>query len=705
MIKKLFLIIPGCAYLMTAFSQNDPNSVLAAAQRKLDSVMKNDPNIKKYANKNNSANAAATMPNVPASIPAINPYAKKPDTAFLSKIKIPDRNAKALASIPVKPMTKKELTGFIGDMKHKIMTAMAGTTGTSPLSVSTFDADGLGNASVLCWYAGNADRALEAALDAAEKDPDNMNVLNNLSGILNLCGFPYKAVPVLDYISQQDPDNSTVNNNLGQAYIEMGDAQKAELYLKKAVAQSQYHPEANYTLACIEYRNGNKGAAQGYCENCLRGAYIGNAWVMLRAINPKAKLMDYVRQRYKQPDFFNPNAYPLPEQCKSADKAKALTVEYAQYKNMLLFVKDKYEHLYKAEADYIKKNLAAQVMKAVNEKKSPFRPFGEFAITVLGDIDETYGETILRLKKYDSVYSGRMRTLKDNYTRELKQVDESFKDRSDKVGEGNPDPTLEEEICKAENGVANKYLPEFASLTEDRQRQWLTLTKDYFNDYAYWCYVASLDDHQYHQLFYQLAIDYLNMLYNLANTELLSCKQNYTYTKDKSPEFEFEEGKCPFKANIDVQVKNEEGKTEKPAKFEIDCEEFSGELEMEDGVSFHFKTTPSGRTTLAFSGGLDKKGKIARVLPVSISGSMAFSLTFGGGQPADVGIKWDYGMKLPGALGGKNSAGWSVSMNSGVEFHGDGKLVNYSSAWASKNIFGLDPPAQQMNSNIKLYNH
>lgn len=705
MTKKSFLMVIGSFLAAIAFSQKDPNAVLAEAQRKIDSVMKNDPNIKKYANKNNSQNQTANIPAIPVNVDAINPYAKKPDTSFLSKIKMPDRNAKALASIPAKPLTKKELTAFIGDMKNKIMAAM-GAAGIKALPASTVAADALSNASIFCWYGGDADMAIEVALDAAVKDPDDMNVLNNLSGILNLCGFPYKSVPILEYINEQAPGNSTVDNNLGQAYIEMGDMQKAESYLKKAVAESQYHPEANYTLACIEYKNGNKSAAQSYCENCLRGAYIGGAWTMLKAINPKAKLMELVRQRYKQPDFFNPHKYPLPEQCKRADQVKALTVKYREYQNMLLFVKDKYERLYKAEADYIKKNLAAQVMKTIGEKRSPFRPFGEFAVVVIGDIEETYGETLTRLRKYDTTYFQRMKSLKDQCNRELQEVDESFKERSEKAGEGNPDIKLEEDICNAENNVANKYLPQFASLTEDRQRQWINQTKDYYSDYAFWCYVASLDDHQYHQFFYSLVKQYLNMLSELAHTELVSCKQEYTYTKDKSEELEFEEGKCPFKAKIDVKTENEEtGKTEKPAKFEIDCEEFSGELEMENGISFHFKTTASGRTTLAFSGALDKKKKLANVLPVAVSGSMDFSLTFGGGQPADVGIKWDYGMKLPDALGGKNSAGWSVSMNSGVEFHGDGKLVNYSSAWASKNIFGLDPPAQQINPNIKMYNH
>ena len=701
--RKLFLVFIGCLYVLFAFPQNDPNKVLAEAQRKIDSVMKNNPALKKYADKSNQANSPVNIPNMPANVSLADAFARKPDTAFLSKIKIPDRNAKALASIPSKPMAKKELSGFIADMKKKIMTAIGSSMGTTALQVSDIGSDALSNGSVMCWYSGNTERALELALDAAEKDPDNLNALDNLSGILNMCGFPYKAVPILDYVSQQDPGNSTVNNNLGQAYIQMGDAQKAEMYLKKAIADYQYHPHANFTLACIEYANGNKGAAQGYCENCLRGAYIGNAWTMLKAINPKAKLMELIRHRFKQPDFFNPHKYPLLEQCRKPEDAQKMLEQYTQYKNMLLAVKDKYQRLLKGEQDDIKKNLAAEVMKKASQQQNPFRPFGAFAVVVVGDIDESHGDDLMRLIKYDSGYTEQMKTSKDDYNKAQQQVMDRFKNRLDKVGEGNPDPTLDKEICDAENEVAAHYLVDFANLNEERQQKWITLTKDYYNDYSYWCYIASLDDHQYHQYFYQLVIEYLNMLYKLSNSEFLSCKGHYTYTKDKSEELGFKEGKCPFEAKIDVEIENEEtGKKETPAKFEIDCEKFSGEFDL--GIaSFHIKTTHGGATTIAFTAGLSKK--IGKILPVSVSGEMGVSLTFGGGQPADIGIAWDYGMKLPGGIGGKNTAGWSVSLNSGVEFHGKGKIVDYTSDWASKNIFGLDPPAQQQNKNINLYNH
>ena len=75
--------------LAQVHAQNDQQTkILNEAKRKIDSLMKNNPDKKRYAGSNSKVNASVTMPNVPASMPA-SLYAKNPDTAFLSKIQFP----------------------------------------------------------------------------------------------------------------------------------------------------------------------------------------------------------------------------------------------------------------------------------------------------------------------------------------------------------------------------------------------------------------------------------------------------------------------------------------------------------------------------------------------------------------------------------------------------------------------------------------
>ncbi|HXB44237.1 MAG TPA: tetratricopeptide repeat protein, partial [Puia sp.] len=632
----LFLVSIPCLAIAQQPSQADLDKMQKNVQQKVD-AMKNDPKYKQYFN-NSSANNNSQFNNIQQANMPINLFgSSKPDTAFLNKIKVPAKNNVALASVPAKTLTKTELTNYVRGMKNKLIPAIQTENVYTPVAESAYDAGSLSNAAIMTWYMNQpvGDEALVLALEGVEKDPDNLNALNTLSGILTLCGIPEKAIPILDYIRQQEPDNSTVNNNLGQAYAALGDQQKAITYLQKAIARSPDHTNANLSLACISYANGNKNAAKKYCENSLRGGYISDAWSMLKAIDPKASLMDYVRHRYKQPDFFNPHKYPLPEQCKSTDQVDALTVKYRQFNNMLLDVKDKYRRMLDEERKYISANLANDVMKKVRQQKPPLRPFGNFAVIMMGDIFEQFGEKVKKLSAYDSTYTKKVKELADQFNQKTNAIENS---------PGDP--------CPAVNGLSNEYMPQFASLNEERQREWINQTKNYYNDYAFWCYVASVDDHQYHQYFYQLVIQYLDMLNNLATTELLQCKPYYTYTKDKDAAFQFEEGKCPFKAKIDVEVE-EKGEKSTPASFDIDCEQFAAKIKMGNGVSFNMKTTSAGSTTLAFTGGLS----IGEVL----GGSMQCYMTFGGNQPFDVGFNWDYEMKLPNALGGKNTAGWGVS--------------------------------------------
>jgi hypothetical protein len=106
----------------SVFSQQKPPSpaeiemLLKKIQRQSDSV-RNDPKYKKYTD--NPQQAPKSISDiVPASV-----YVKKADTAFLARIKMPGRNAKAIASIPSTPVTRPELISFIRDMKGKFTKA------------------------------------------------------------------------------------------------------------------------------------------------------------------------------------------------------------------------------------------------------------------------------------------------------------------------------------------------------------------------------------------------------------------------------------------------------------------------------------------------------------------------------------------------------------------------------------------------------
>lgn len=630
MMRKSFLIAAGCFYTVIAFSQSDPNKVLAEAQRKLDSIMKNDPNVKKYMNKGNENN---TMQNLPSfQNIADNPFSlQKPDTAFLSKMKLPEKNLKALASIPAKPMSKEELKNFLVDIKKKLGSVVQSSFGTKPLNTTGKTATAISGEAVLSFYAGKFEYALLLGMESVSADPENENALNNFAGILTLCGFPYKAVPILDYIKQQEPDNSTVNNNLGQAYFLMGDVQKADNYLKQAVASTPYHPNANMSLAYLSYINGDKSGAINYCENCLRGGFISQAWNMLKAIKPDAKLMDYIRHRFKQPETFNEHKYPLLPQCRTVDEVPKLQILYADYKKMLMSLQSKYEKMAKEEGKISAQNIQKNEMGKINKGDDPMRPFGWFANTVLGDIAKTHVEKLLEMDKYDKEFEAKRKDLSDEYKAKRKEIDAKF--NISEVGEGEASTDNSRAICDAHNALNNNYLPLFADMREAWQKKWIYEERDYLNDASFWCYVASLDDHQYRKDFYQLVSEYLGLMIKLNHSTFIACfHKNEDTTHKKIDSLQFEEGKCPLVAKIKIK--------EAKSTISLDCNKVGLDADIGEGVSFKATHTFSGSTTLALEAGVP-------LIPKVLSGSTQFYITFGGGAPMDIGVKWEAEMKLP----------------------------------------------------------
>ncbi len=696
------MISVGMMFSLLSALHAQPNQQMKTpeeAQRKLDSMMKNNPSLQQYMNKNNQNNTTVSIP--------AQAFISKPDTAFLSNLKLPPRNSMALALIPSRTMTRDELKNFVHDLAANVKPALQKYYSTEDLSIASIGSTGASNAACLAWYKGRPDVALELALAAADKDCDDILALSNLSGILDLCGFPYKAVPVLQYVKEKEPENSTVNNNLGQAYVKMGDIQKARAYLQEAIASSPDHPNANFTMAIISYAQGDKGAAQKYCESCLRGGFIPNAWNMLKSINPKAKMMDYVRHRYKPPESFNPDKYPLLPQIRNTADVLKYHQLYADFKKMLVTENVRYEKMAKEEQKWVAENMAKNLMAKINEKKDPLRPFGEFANVVLGDILETHGEKILELNKYDSSYQEQLKALNDQFAAEKKKIDDQYGVSEDNDGEGGVNTENKTQHCNALNELANAYLPQFADLREAWQKKWLYAEKDYFNDYSFWCYVASTDDHHYHQLFYQLVSEYLGLLEKLSTSRALAFCIHLDTTHKNEKDLEFGEGKCPLNAEIPIANLGKEAEEFEGflGKIALDCEGLG--LEFGEGLIFNFdRKFSTGETTLAFGGGASEH---IPYIPVIEGGAkMQFYITFGGSTAWDIGIKWEAEMDIKGMYHPEQKAGWTVGINSGLDSHFDtfseGEIPGALSDRLGKELFGIESD-HQVNPNIKMFNN
>jgi hypothetical protein len=615
-------------------------------------------------------------------------------------------NIKYLRSLPNRTFTKAELVSYVHNLNLILTELLRKSFGTNITNLPDKIVKKTGTG-IAFWINGNQDESALAILKGAELNPDNATLLNNAGGILTGCGLGINAIPVLQYVLEKQPGNNMILNNLGQAYLEMGDDKKAEQYFLQCVKSYSYYPDANLALAYIYNRRGNKSSALKHVENSLRGAWSDGAYHLLHKLKPDAKLMDYIRHRYKQPEVFNFNKYPLLPQCRNANNTPLLKPQYAAYKAMLAEVKKKYDALEKQESAIAEKTVVEKAMNANKTHESPYRPFGLFANVVVADLWTTeYSDRFLKLSDYKKNYTAQKEKLIADCLAEQQAITAKHKEKKEALveadGEGNDGKELDQliaAICEEKEAVRNGYLNLIADLNEAYQQKALHLYKDYFNDMAFWYYVGSIDDHQYKAQFYGLVSQFLLVLTDINTAYFYTPCRVYETKADKVKETEVEEPDCyiPGKFELPLGI----------IKLELSCDSYK--LEAGEGIVGKMEySRGSGDFTMALGVG----ASVPRVfyetpgLEVGLVGDAKSQLyiTFDKqGTPTDLGILWESELKLEANMSEAKYSlgieeGLTAGFGSGVQMKDGGQLK----AFIDK-TYAVQPDDKQINKNIPLY--
>ena len=134
-------------------------------------------------------------------------------------------------------------------------------------------------------------------------------------------------------------------------------------------------------------------------------------------------------------------------------------------------------------------------------------------------------------------------------------------------GEGDRINTAAEAArCKELNELGNLYLAQFAKLREGFQQKTILLYKNYLNDWSYWSYIASIDDHGYKTVFYHLVTTMLLTLKEISITELIYPCTSTEKPKDSAEELAIEEPKCEIPGKIEFDLG--------AVKLELSCESY-----------------------------------------------------------------------------------------------------------------------------------
>jgi tetratricopeptide (TPR) repeat protein len=626
-------------------------------------------------------------------------YADPGDYGNVDNWRFPAKNAALMSSLPKKIFSREELIGFLNDLYAQLAKKMSAGIASSVQSIAARyknDAQKMGDEAVTGWYTNYREESLLLIIRAAANDPGNGLLLNNCAAILNMGGIEQKAIPILKYILQSYPGNPMVLNNLGEAYAGLGETDTAMVYLGRCLKTEPENPEANNTAGQIEATKGNTDSAINYFEQSIKGAYNKPAELKLRKIKKGSDIVPLVRPRIKLPDYFNPFKYKLPAQCTGIDKAAVAEAEYKAF----------HEQIGNQLVDYDGK-LARLAIKVAQNPMPPnlpakdgilAQPFYEFCGIMYRDILKDFTDN---LGSYDNKFYAAYKAIDDEYKGKLQLINKEFAKRELQCcGEGKGDccPTQEEK-CNARNELANQYLSQFATITEDWQEKNQLYFKTFFDELVYWGYLhlhPLSDDHFRAQCWYPVITQYLAMLAKVGITRIIKpC--DFEPTTATADSITIKEIECPLSVEIPFLV----------GKFELSCDKFS--FKAGEGAVFGYeKDFRTQQSTVSVGIGLkleleEKAGPLKA--GVSVSTGEVIYITFDGNNKfADGGLKFN----AKASAGVEGEAGEAVKGKADIAKAetGVGYTVGINSGWnfdegPFKGMIGPATEVQQ-NKNVNL---
>lgn len=616
------------------------------------------------------------------------PTSSSPGVQNSAAPELPSRKENKLRLAARKLQTREELVSYLDELDRKFSGGLAETT------VANYDAARSNSASFGYWLMNKPYEALMLAIRAAKQQPDNNTAINNLGTTLSLCGVDYLAIPLYIVCIKNEPDNSTITNNLGQAFLGLGDLQQAELYLRKAISTSPYHPHANNSLGLIYQKQGKKDQAIECYENSLRGSFTLEGINGLKRLKSESalKLMNYIRHRYRQPDYINFDKYPIPGQCLKVEETEIRIAEHKAYQKILSDQISKYDKLRKQQEPLAGKALQDVILRG-QQGKAFIKSFQPFATAVVVSLRKEYEDKIIKLGKDLKEVDMKWTRMKLEYEEALKQVIDSFEPRLEAQGEGNPDPSLDEDICEAKNQVANYYLPLLGEINEERFTKIIHAHKDYLNDFLYWVRLAVSSEDEYRFFYYDIVLSVLHLLQQVKLTTLHDVCLNVADIKVKNPGNEFKEPDCPLPVGIEIPFVI--------GKIEFDCESWG--IEGGEGFILNIEHKFGAETTIAFGAGLalhltpkigSKKLDLSPGVEAEAKGQLF--ITFDGNMVSDGGFLWEAKIEAKGIgkpVEAKQAFTWAVNKG----FTAEGPLTA-----AADKIFDV-PPEKQINKNVKPF--
>jgi Flp pilus assembly protein TadD/outer membrane murein-binding lipoprotein Lpp len=354
------------------------------------------------------------------------------------------------------------------------------------------------NAAVGLWMGKMPLQALYIMSKAAVADAANPNTLNNYASMLTMAGAEQLALPILNRLNQQYPKNSTVLNNLGQAWLGLGDLDKASRYLDSADRLYPGHSQANLAKSRISESKGNTQVAAEALEKSANTTYSNEKANKLKKLGKTFPAKNLKLPTNMPADPLGLERFVWPAFPQDIEQSVRLEKEWQAFKEQCAQEMEKLSNQFErlqeeANADMEKR---MQSMAQYNPLQGgPVPALVPFFAGIAADklrylVEDKDGGIEFRREKMDQELARAMQvadSLEDVLEKGHQQVDEKY---APEIGEGKSNPLAA--YCADYNAVSNKFLSQANTLLYRVQSDYLEElrrrlnTEIYHQQYMYW---------------------------------------------------------------------------------------------------------------------------------------------------------------------------------------------------------------------------
>jgi tetratricopeptide (TPR) repeat protein len=585
------------------------------------------------------------------------------------ELKMPVKNIKRLALLPVDPPTINELVDELKKSKQQIeaATPKAILDEVNAITAQQTPAQ-MQSSSIAAFYSEKPLQALLISMQSALKNAKEVIAWNNLAALYNMCRLEHKAIPVLMHHLQQLPTNAMLLNNMGQAYLGLGEIPKAKTYLLQCLKQDPMNPEANRSMGMVCLFEKDYDKSREYFEKEIEVTQREST-VSLLDKNKMGINIYLIRDKnasLPNRNFFDEiqlNKFKVPAFPTSSEYSRVMENEHRPFR--ISAVK---EQLY-----WGNEAVGTPELLAIEGKQSG----GLYAKQVkrlLKDLHKKY--TAYDLTLFTDININQLKSMLDDYGAKMGVL----KCPSAPTG-ASMDVILayERKCCEIKKPIIDAHIARYNALVTQRINFVSGVWKQYINKLIN---IVSLDPSSANRRFVCDKVGEYFLFLGIASQAGIfpdppgECQYNITAaTADSIIESSRSiDLKCPGSLNIEIDLQ--------VAKLKADCSKFSisGGQGLRLGYDHSFKT---GTSTL--SAGVGMKASFLNAGGVDVS-EMLFVSWDNNNQFSDLGLRMNASVKLGGTplsvaegiakVGGTIAGidgGYSLGVNSGFNVSVKGK--------------------------------